>query len=1832
MVDAASHGIQSGPSPGPLYASGLYFDTGDNVLYMTGIHYNTELSTTDDDQQQAMLAGTGDAAASSSSSCFIASVRFDTGGNTFDGGIEDYRSRMNNITTNLEQETCTALTVRKPSELIVMGTKETSNRRNIPSEGMISVVDKNNLKELLTETNLVGKDNPAKELVYPVTVTTDAGNNEYVYFASLTSIDAIDNTAASAGSSTYPDWLKHQRYGSSFDFHVTKVKISETGGDNDEEGFDGIATGSSTIISKEWTTEFPLDPSTETPPPRVYIGGILHKKISDDDDYILIVVGSTRGIGPGYGLSIGDDEDGFVTVIDPMTGEFLGDGVREGSPDDDIVTGICDDPNDPDHFFIVGATEGEIGTQQANDDITSTLAQSLQPFVRQVKTDRQSSDDDNLWTMQWMVMPPDDAATRAFGSALGCAVDGDYVYVAGTVDGGASIVQGSTIRDSQGGDDVFITKIDKTTQKVLWMTQVGSDGHDRLARYDGLTLDTNGNPLLYGDTTGSLYRTRSVEEEKDVEDMFVMSLDATTGKVYNNDLTFVGGISSDNDDDNDEDYYYYMDDDDALLDEDDENDDDDADTDIVDGNDGLVDDDDEDEDYYYSLDEEFGEQQSTEYFYSPIGLQISGPAYAGSCVYDPIDNNILLAGATYNDANSGLTSTSLCFLGVVNMDDGNLISNSPRGSANLQEACSAITFDTRLNAAYAVGVAETDANGQFANGNAGGSTWVQGQADTESGGLILQLNKNIQLLGGSRIVDYPATYPVSVLTHPLDNDYVFVASMASKSSDENDEFTSSTTASNFPNFLERDNRKYGSEFFLMINRYRVNNVPDRAAPAILPEDEVPSTLDRTWFNDFRVDSGEIWGGGMIMAGNGNVLVVAGSTRGGGGPFEQNDGDGDMDGFILKVNPEDGELVTVENGSKSSTRLDSINSKDDWILNACNDRFDHDAFYVVGKSMGKIRDIPDDQQPADGSVHAYVAKVDLKTLNALWLKHFTMTKAGGGIVEGEALACTVTPDTNGRNIVYVGGTIKDGSTVDEQSESFGNDDIFVASMDGGIGDMNWIKQMGTVENDRLAAGQGLDVDSFGNVIVYAETGGSFYDKHKGDSDTPDLVVLTVNKKDGSYLTPMSQGAGVGSDTPPVNDAVDDDTPPDDIAEDDNNNNNNNIVALQTGYDRPLYAGGMYYDSFTNSMYVTGASYVGSETSHCFFGIVNLPRLNWIQEEIYGTEKAPEACSAISLANYMGKSETIIVGSSEKSGLMDDFQTARRVKQYGMILDLANIGGNYEFIGGAVVDDERIQYPIEVVTDNDKVFVLSMASRNDKVAPEFDYAPPKFPNFTKGGVVKYGGKYEILVERHTINRPDDVLPGSMASTMSLDWRKPLKTADNKSMLVSGMAIIDVGKALIVVGSTPSSSGVGDLDGMMAKVTTDSGSFALEGSEARSVAYFSSITGKDDWILNVCTDPDDDNSFYIVGATGGKMDPSVKKSDDDATVHAVVSKIRTDTLSILWTTQFAVLHSSGSTKKEAASVALGCAVIPGQGRIYVAGDVENGAILEGSIESAGGDDIFVSMLETDNGKKIWTKQHGSNGDDRIARGGGIACDANGNAVVYGDTTGDFHRIMDRKSSEKHKSDVFIMVFNQQNGSHEPSLSNQSSKPKDESDESISSPSEWFGPTGLDGDNNPAIYKDSNSLAYLISFFVICLIIITCYFLRFRVRKRFESDKKNSIFTYLQQFTVEDIDLRKSPPGGWHGTYMNQLAQGINTASQIPEISYTDAGVNDTDILFQSAQKVASKRNGSGCSLIMNASSTPVLGGGEYQDNDGIYKKDNEDDTLTTRYEDKNPSYTIV
>lgn len=241
---------------------------------------------------------------------------------------------------------------------------------------------------------------------------------------------------------------------------------------------------------------------------------------------------------------------------------------------------------------------------------------------------------------------------------------------------------------------------------------------------------------------------------------------------------------------------------------------------------------------------------------------------------------------------------------------------------------------------------------------------------------------------------------------------------------------------------------------------------------------------------------------------------------------------------------------------------------------------------------------------------------------------------------------------------------------------------------------------------------------------------------------------------------------------------------------------------------------------------------------------------------------------------------------------------------------------------------------------------------------------------------------------------------------------------------------------------------------------------------------------------------------------------------------------------------------------------------------------------------------MIDTENGEKIWVKQVGSSGDDRIARGGGIAVDADGNAVVFGDTNGSMHRIQDSSKN----SDLFLMVFEQDDGSHGNTMSKLSATKKNTSVRANPAPTEWFGTN----------YKKDPKIVGMIAGVIVSALVlmVSCGILYRRTRARHELAKQNAIFTYLQQFPVEDIDLRKSPPGGWHGTYLNKLAHGVNTRASMPEQPYRDE--EDDDILFESAKILQSSVQDS---LFMDTGSPPTLGGlggfGDYSDAEDSFLK---------------------
>merc|ERR1719405_361327 len=74
-----------------------------------------------------------------------------------------------------------------------------------------------------------------------------------------------------------------------------------------------------------------------------------------------------------------------------------------------------------------------------------------------------------------------------------------------------------------------------------------------------------------------------------------------------------------------------------------------------------------------------------------------------------------------------------------------------------------------------------------------------------------------------------------------------------------------------------------------------------------------------------------------------------------------------------------------------------------------------------------------------------------------------------------------------------------------------------------------------------------------------------------------------------------------------------------------------------------------------------------------------------------------------------------------------------------------------------------------------------------------------------------------------------------------------------------------------------------------------------------------------------------------------------------------------------------------------------------------------------------------------------------------------------------------------------------------------------------------------------------------------VIIILSSIVWFLRRKHKSKRDDLSKRSIYPYLTHFYINDMDLRKAPTGGWHGTYLNKLAIGVNDYD-------TDTSTNST------------------------------------------------------------------
>jgi len=436
------------------------------------------------------------------------------------------------------------------------------------------------------------------------------------------------------------------------------------------------------------------------------------------------------------------------------------------------------------------------------------------------------------------------------------------------------------------------------------------------------------------------------------------------------------------------------------------------------------------------------------------------------------------------------------------------------------------------------------------------------------------------LLGGTVLDSSPLVYGVAITQNKRDPNQLYVVSMHSDDESElNPEYTADYALEQEIDGVLRERSdmtmggaglgstamklakggvpKYGTNFYVKVQQLTV--IPYEELMDVEPtvDEKVKQTMNIGWGFGFKLnDANDVRPSTVVFikgrTPDEDVLLLGGTTR-----KDGEDGKLDeLDGFITKLIPpaptpvddlttgSDLESAIQNENIHPTKRLDSTTGRDETVTAICVPPPDPLSglvthVYVVGSSV-----------TGHGSSLAYIVKLRLDDLSITWKEHVPSIhlSQGGGDVLGEG--CAVSPDGS---TVFLSGTIDGGSVLDKRIMSNNSDDIdpvggtsdvFVVALDADFGHVSWARQLGTVNEDKLARGGGIECDNEGNVIIMGSSRGGLQ-RHRPDETSPripsDIFIMNLSGADGRYINaPFISGvdgspvsASTPSDSPVIN---------------------------------------------------------------------------------------------------------------------------------------------------------------------------------------------------------------------------------------------------------------------------------------------------------------------------------------------------------------------------------------------------------------------------------------------------------------------------------------------------------------------------------------------------------------------------------------------------------------------------------------------------------------------------------------------------------------------------
>jgi hypothetical protein len=272
-------------------------------------------------------------------------------------------------------------------------------------------------------------------------------------------------------------------------------------------------------IEQDWFEVFNL---AEGHGSKVFVGDVVALKSG-----IVIAAGSTDGTGEAFGIGkTRSGMDGFVTKFDirGITQDNLEDAdigkqsqvirIESQTKKDEFVTNLCYNQDDSEFVYAVGYSHGVL----PNSGYKAVGAVSA--FIMKIQVERMAI----VWTRHMGGQKSKDVV-----KGMACAVGFDGIWFGGMVEDGVVLADIKNVPKSFGGKDIFFAKLSADNGSPIFVKQMGTDQDDELALRGGIVADSDGNAVIVGNTYGSFYRQRTMDEKE--SDVFILTVSSFDGSV-----------------------------------------------------------------------------------------------------------------------------------------------------------------------------------------------------------------------------------------------------------------------------------------------------------------------------------------------------------------------------------------------------------------------------------------------------------------------------------------------------------------------------------------------------------------------------------------------------------------------------------------------------------------------------------------------------------------------------------------------------------------------------------------------------------------------------------------------------------------------------------------------------------------------------------------------------------------------------------------------------------------------------------------------------------------------------------------------------------------------------------------------------------------------------------------------------------------------------------------------------------------------------------------------------------------------------------------------------